>query len=213
MPSSVAGGAASGPDEVTLRGYGSGLAPAQAAERRDVALEISRARPTQCAMSSAPPPARPSLPAGPGLGGRNAGQALMEPLVALALLGIAVSPMVGAVEFLVATTARADHAIAIDAVAADAAARLAATGVNDCIDQAERNAASAAAVAVGWPQSSVSITSSARAERVDERSWTWITDDCAAGSPRIHLIDVEVHSPDGRASTRREVVVVGPPEP
>lgn len=160
-------------------------------------------------MSSAPPPARSRFPTGPGLGERHAGQALVEPLVALALLGLAVSPMVGAVEFLVTSSARTDHSIAVDAVAADAAARLIAIGVTDCIDHTERYAASEAAVAVGWPRSSVSITASARAERLDERSWTWVTDDCAVGRPRIHLIDIEVHSPDGRASTTHEVVVVG----
>jgi type II secretory pathway pseudopilin PulG len=185
-------------------------------------------------MPLSPPLARPFPPpgsshgasttgAGPGAGtgarsrSVDQGHSLIESLVALALLGLVVAPMLAAVQVSLATSAHTVRLAQIEAVASDAAARLIAASLSGCPGPQHRNIAQSAALDVGWPATNVSFTAVARAElsglagapgTTDE--WRWVAEASCDGSTSssVRRVDVRVASPDHTISTTVQVVLV-----
>lgn len=180
-------------------------------------------------MRFAPAPARPGLPSGSGLGRgdpsrpastdrddarRDTGQALVEPLVALALVGLVVAPLVAGAHTVVVGSGRLNALAAAHLVAHDAAERLVAADLAGCADDRHAEVVAEAAAAVGWPSSAVTLLGSAHAEPADDGWWTWV-DDVVPCDPRTAVaprrMDIRVDHPAGGASVLTSAVVAPRP--
>lgn len=230
---SVAGGAARGRDEVTLRGYGLGRrrsrpahAPAGSGTgvQQHASLNQTDVGPIGAAMP-APAPARPGLPSGPGVGRPSRtvpsdgppdgivdrGGSLIEALVSVVVLGLVATQLIAAVQVATTSSGRLADEVTAEAVAADIAVRLVADDADACPHGANDAIAEATAIA-GWPPESASITPVGRAAPSPDGVWRWTAPPDADGVPPSDgmsplLCRVTVQAPDGRASAMRSVVL------